>query len=90
MRIDPDSVIVAVSDARLQRLESLATVGCLAKVQAADENDLGIFARQLRQLGVNIPWVGSPSVVAVSSTKLAGPALFGTYGVASSSRVHCS
>ena len=46
------------------------------------ENDLGIFARQLRQLGVNIPWVGSPSVVAVSSTKLAGAALFGTYGVA--------
>src|ERR1035438_892475 len=46
------------------------------------ENDLGIFARQLRQLGVTIPWVGSPSVVAVSSTKLAGPALFGTYGVA--------
>src|ERR1700694_1880507 len=45
------------------------------------ENDLGIFARQLRQLGVNIPWVGSPSVVAVSSTKLAGPALFGNYGV---------
>src|SRR6266481_3176372 len=44
--------------------------------------DLGIFARQLRQLGVNIPWVGSPSVVAVSSTKLAGPALYGTYGVA--------
>src|SRR6195256_1405737 len=46
------------------------------------ENDLGIFARQLRQLGVNIPWVGSPSVVAVSSTKLEGPALYGTYGVA--------
>ena len=46
------------------------------------ENDLGIFARQLRQLGVTIPWVGSPSVVAVSSTKLAGPALFGTFGVA--------
>jgi branched-chain amino acid transport system substrate-binding protein len=46
------------------------------------ENDLGIFARQLRQLGVNIPWVGSPSVVAVSSTKLAGPALYGTFGVA--------
>jgi branched-chain amino acid transport system substrate-binding protein len=46
------------------------------------ENDLGIFARQLKQLGVNIPWVGSPSVVAVSSTKLAGPALYGTFGVA--------
>src|ERR1700760_4628498 len=46
------------------------------------ENDLAIFARQLRQLGVSIPWVGSPSGVAVSSTKLAGPALYGTYGVA--------
>src|ERR1700720_4006560 len=46
------------------------------------KNDPCIFARQLRQLGVNIPWVGSPSVVAVSSTKLAGPALFGTFGVA--------
>src|ERR1039457_865249 len=46
------------------------------------ENNLGIFARRLRQLGGTIPWVGSPSVVAVSSTKLAGPALFGTYGVA--------
>ena len=46
------------------------------------ENDIGIFARQLRQLGVNIPWVGSPSTVAVSATKLAGSALYGTYGVA--------
>jgi branched-chain amino acid transport system substrate-binding protein len=46
------------------------------------ENDLGVFARQLRQLGVNIPWVGSPSVVNVSALKLAGPALYGTFGVA--------
>lgn len=46
------------------------------------ENDLGIFARQLRQLGVNIPWVGSPSIVNVTATRLAGPALYGTYGVA--------
>ena len=45
------------------------------------ENDLAIFARQLRQLGVTIPWVGSPSIVNVSATKLAGPALFGTFGV---------
>src|ERR1700719_2051103 len=42
------------------------------------ENDLGIFARQLRQLGLHIPSVRSPSVIAVSSTKLAGPALYGT------------
>jgi branched-chain amino acid transport system substrate-binding protein len=45
------------------------------------ENDLGVFARQLRQLGVNIPYVGSPSIVNVTAMKLAGPALYGTYGV---------
>jgi branched-chain amino acid transport system substrate-binding protein len=48
------------------------------------ENDLGIFARQLRQLGVNIPWVGSPSIVNITALKLAGPALYNTYGVARS------
>jgi branched-chain amino acid transport system substrate-binding protein len=46
------------------------------------ENDLGIFARQLRQLGVNIPWVGSPSIVNITALKLGGPALYGTFGVA--------
>ncbi len=47
-------------------------------------NDLAVFARQLRQLGVSTPWIGSPSIVATSSLNLAGPALFGTYGVADS------
>jgi branched-chain amino acid transport system substrate-binding protein len=46
------------------------------------ENDLGVFARQLRQLGVTIPYVGSPSIVNITALKLAGPALFGTFGVA--------
>ncbi len=46
------------------------------------ENDLGIFARQLRQLGVMIPYVGSPSIVNITALKLAGPALHGTFGVA--------
>lgn len=46
------------------------------------ENDLGIFARQLRQLGVTIPWVGSPSIVNTTALNLAGRALYGTYGVA--------
>jgi branched-chain amino acid transport system substrate-binding protein len=46
------------------------------------ENDLGIFARQLRQLGVTIPWVGSPSITNITALKLAGPALYGTFGVA--------
>ncbi len=44
--------------------------------------DLAIFARQLRQLGVNIVWVGSPTTVATDSLKLAGPALYGSYAVA--------
>ena len=44
--------------------------------------DLAIFARQLRQLGVNITWVGSPTTVATTALKLAGPALHGSYAVA--------
>jgi branched-chain amino acid transport system substrate-binding protein len=44
--------------------------------------DLGIFAKQLRQLGVTIPWIGSPSITGVSARNLAGVALHGTYGVA--------
>jgi branched-chain amino acid transport system substrate-binding protein len=45
-------------------------------------NDQAIFARQLRQLGVTIPWVGSPTTFLAETVKLAGPALWGTYGVA--------
>src|SRR5262249_34919191 len=41
--------------------------------------DLVIFARQLRQLGVNIAWVGSPSTAATTALRLAGPALYGSY-----------
>ena len=46
------------------------------------ETDLGIFARQLRQLGAALPWIGTPSIVSTSAMNLAGRALFGTYGVA--------
>lgn len=46
------------------------------------ENDLGVFARQARQLGVRLPWVGSPSIVNTTALNLGGPSLFGTYGVA--------
>ncbi|MGA8601565.1 MAG: ABC transporter substrate-binding protein [Beijerinckiaceae bacterium] len=46
------------------------------------DNDLAIFARQLRQLGVTIPWVGSPSITVANALKLGGAALYGTYGVA--------
>jgi branched-chain amino acid transport system substrate-binding protein len=45
------------------------------------ETDLAIFARQLRQLGVNTAWVGSPATVAKTALRLAGPALEGSYAV---------
>jgi branched-chain amino acid transport system substrate-binding protein len=44
-------------------------------------SDLAIFARQLRQLGVNIAWLGSPTTVRPDVLKLAGPALFGSLAV---------
>ena len=53
------------------------------------DNDLAIFARQLRQLGVTIPWVGSPSITVAGAVKLAGPALHGTYGVADYAEDSC-
>jgi len=46
------------------------------------ENDLGIFAKQLKQLGVQAKWVGSPSITTSTALKLAGPTLNGTYGIA--------
>ena len=47
-----------------------------------NSQDLGIFAKQLRQLGVAATWVGSPSIVTDTAMKLAGEALHGTYGIA--------
>jgi branched-chain amino acid transport system substrate-binding protein len=44
--------------------------------------DQGIFAKQLRQLGVNIQWIGSPTTAAVTTRNLAGEALFGAYAIA--------
>ena len=44
--------------------------------------DLGVFARQIKQLGVEVKWVGSPSITGVDSMNLAGDALYGTFGVA--------
>jgi branched-chain amino acid transport system substrate-binding protein len=44
--------------------------------------DVGIFAKQLRQLGVNVPWIGSASLSTETAMKLAGESLWGTYIVA--------
>jgi branched-chain amino acid transport system substrate-binding protein len=43
--------------------------------------DQAIFAKQLRQLGVSITWVGSAATVAAPTLKLAGAALYGSYAV---------
>jgi branched-chain amino acid transport system substrate-binding protein len=43
--------------------------------------DIGIFAKQIKQLGIKVQWIGSPSIAAVDGRKLAGDALYGTYGV---------
>jgi branched-chain amino acid transport system substrate-binding protein len=46
------------------------------------EPDQGIFAKQLRQLGVSLTWVGSPTTVSTTALKLGGPALYGSYAIA--------
>ena len=43
--------------------------------------DVGIFAKQMRQLGVDVPWIGSASLASETALKLAGDALWGTYVV---------
>jgi branched-chain amino acid transport system substrate-binding protein len=43
--------------------------------------DLGIMAKQLKQLGINVTWIGSPSITAIDARRLAAEALYGTYGV---------
>jgi branched-chain amino acid transport system substrate-binding protein len=50
------------------------------------EPDQGIFAKQLRQLGVSPTWVGSPTTVTTTALKLAGAALYGSYAVADFNR----
>ena len=48
----------------------------------ANSTDVGIFAKQLRQLGVKAAWLGSPSISTDTAMKLAGDALYGTYSIA--------
>jgi branched-chain amino acid transport system substrate-binding protein len=43
--------------------------------------DVGIMAKQIKQLGIKAAWLGSPSITAIDGRKLAGDALYGTYGV---------
>jgi branched-chain amino acid transport system substrate-binding protein len=50
------------------------------------EPDQGIFAKQLRQLGVVLTWVGSPTTATTTARKLAGSALYGSFAVADFNR----
>ena len=85
-----DGATVALDQGYTNQSQDFTPVVLAIKQSGADilgsyftfENDLGVFARQLRQLGVTIPYVGSPSIVNVTALKLAGPALYGTSGVA--------
>lgn len=43
--------------------------------------DVGIFARQLRQLGVQTDWIGSTSLASETALRLGGDALYGTHAV---------
>ena len=43
--------------------------------------DLAVFARQIRQLGVTAPWIGSQSIATATAISLAGSNLFGTFGI---------
>lgn len=47
------------------------------------EPDQIAIARQFREAGVRLPWIGSQFIAATAVVREAGPALFGTYGVAS-------
>ncbi|MGP1615656.1 MAG: ABC transporter substrate-binding protein, partial [Pollutimonas bauzanensis] len=47
----------------------------------ANSTDVAIFAKQLRQLGLTVAWVGSPSVSTDTAMKLAGDALHGAYSI---------
>lgn len=45
------------------------------------ETDNGIFAKQLRQLGSTIEWIGSASAATATAVKLGGASLNGVYAV---------
>ena len=69
---DYTAVVLAVRQSGADILSSYFTL----------DTDMGIFARQIRQLGISMPWVGSAAIASTTAMNLAGRALYGTYGVA--------
>jgi len=88
--LDKAGATIALDQGYTNQSQDFTPVVLAVKQSGADilgsyftfENDNGIFARQLRQLGVTIPYIGSASITNATALKLAGPALYGTYGVA--------
>ena len=68
---DYTSVVQALKKSGATGLNTYCTFG----------TDLGVLARQIKQLGAQVTWVGSPSITGVDSRNLAGDSLYGTYGV---------
>ncbi len=70
-QVDFTAVVLAVKQSGSDIIGSYFTIPA----------DLAVFARQLRQLGVSAAWIGSQAITTATALSLAGPALFGTYGV---------
>ena len=64
-------VVLAIKQAGAEILSSYVTF----------ETDQGILAKQMRQLGVDLPWIGSSTIATTAALRLAGSALNGAYGV---------
>lgn len=64
-------VLLAVRGAGAQALATYTTF----------EPDTALLARQARQLGLKLPWIGSAILGTTTTLSLAGPALHDTYGV---------
>src|SRR6202046_4499161 len=88
--LDKSGAKVAIDQGYPNQSQDFTPVVLAIKSSGADiigsyftyENDQAIFARQAKQLGLTIPWIGSASTVAAATLKLAGPAVWGTYAVA--------
>ncbi len=88
--LDKSGAKVAIDQGYPNQSQDFTPVVLAIKSSGADiigsyftfDNDIAIFARQLRQLGVTLPWIGSASIAVDGAVRLAGPALWGTFGVA--------
>jgi branched-chain amino acid transport system substrate-binding protein len=88
--LDKLGAMVAIEQGYPNQSQDLTPVVLAIKSSGADiigsyftfPSDQAIFARELRQVGVTLPWVGSPTTFLAETVKLGGPALWGTYGVA--------